>query len=94
MQGVFINPAFIEPFGLTLIEVCVLKLSGPLYDIFPIFFFSFFRNKYNFCSFIVQAAAHGLPIVATKNGGPVDIHQVCLLIGHKELIEGSTCIVH
>ncbi|KAG6428161.1 hypothetical protein SASPL_112410 [Salvia splendens] len=40
-KGVFINPAFIEPFGLTLIE----------------------------------AAAHGLPMVATKNGGPVDIHQ-------------------
>ncbi|KAJ4763301.1 Sucrose-phosphate synthase [Rhynchospora pubera] len=40
-KGVFINPAFIEPFGLTLIE----------------------------------AAAHGLPIVATKNGGPVDIHK-------------------
>ncbi|CAA2969879.1 probable sucrose-phosphate synthase 2 [Olea europaea subsp. europaea] len=39
-KGVFINPAFIEPFGLTLIE----------------------------------AAAHGLPMVATKNGGPVDIH--------------------
>ncbi|VFQ76063.1 unnamed protein product [Cuscuta campestris] len=38
-RGVFINPAFIEPFGLTLIE----------------------------------AAAHGLPLVATKNGGPVDI---------------------
>ncbi|KAJ4758091.1 Sucrose phosphate synthase [Rhynchospora pubera] len=41
-KGVFINPAFIEPFGLTLIE----------------------------------ASAHGLPIVATKNGGPVDIHKV------------------
>ncbi|XP_047941719.1 probable sucrose-phosphate synthase 1 isoform X1 [Salvia hispanica] len=41
-KGVFINPAFIEPFGLTLIE----------------------------------AAAHGLPIVATKNGGPVDIDRV------------------
>ncbi|RVW43842.1 putative sucrose-phosphate synthase 1 [Vitis vinifera] len=38
----FINPAFIEPFGLTLIE----------------------------------AAAYGLPIVATRNGGPVDIHRV------------------
>nr|AAC60545.2 sucrose-phosphate synthase [Spinacia oleracea] len=38
-KGVFINPAFIEPFGLTLIE----------------------------------AAAYGLPIVRTKNGGPVDI---------------------
>ncbi|KAF8393148.1 hypothetical protein HHK36_021389 [Tetracentron sinense] len=41
-NGVFINPAFIEPFGLTLIE----------------------------------AAAYGLPTVATKNGGPVDIHRV------------------
>lgn len=41
-KGVFINPAFIEPFGLTLIE----------------------------------AAAHGLPMVATRNGGPVDIHRV------------------
>ncbi|GKB35831.1 probable sucrose-phosphate synthase 1, partial [Tanacetum coccineum] len=36
-KGVFINPAFIEPFGLTLIE----------------------------------AAAYGLPMVATKNGGLV-----------------------
>lgn len=25
---------------------------------------------------LVQAAAHGLPLVATKNGGPVDIHRV------------------
>ncbi|XP_073013680.1 probable sucrose-phosphate synthase 2 [Typha latifolia] len=40
-KGVFINPALVEPFGLTLIE----------------------------------AAAHGLPTVATKNGGPVDIHR-------------------
>ncbi|KAH6816225.1 sucrose phosphate synthase 3F [Perilla frutescens var. frutescens] len=40
-KGVFINPAFIEPFGLTLIE----------------------------------AAAHGLPMVATQNGGPVDINR-------------------
>ncbi|KAL0326447.1 UNVERIFIED_CONTAM: putative sucrose-phosphate synthase 4 [Sesamum radiatum] len=38
-KGVFINPALVEPFGLTLIE----------------------------------AAAYGLPIVATRNGGPVDI---------------------
>ncbi|KAL9659965.1 hypothetical protein QQ045_024775 [Rhodiola kirilowii] len=41
-KGVFINPAFIEPFGLTLLE----------------------------------ATAYGLPMVATKNGGPVDIHRV------------------
>ncbi|KAG2713362.1 hypothetical protein I3760_04G173500 [Carya illinoinensis] len=41
-KGVFINPAFMEPFGLTLLE----------------------------------ASAYGLPIVATKNGGPVDIHRV------------------
>ncbi|GLT97758.1 hypothetical protein SLE2022_153070 [Rubroshorea leprosula] len=40
-KGVFINPALVEPFGLTLIE----------------------------------AAAHGLPMVATKNGGPVDIQR-------------------
>lgn len=40
-KGVFVNPALVEPFGLTLIE----------------------------------AAAHGLPNVATKNGGPVDIHR-------------------
>ncbi|CAK7345312.1 unnamed protein product [Dovyalis caffra] len=41
-KGVFINLAFIAPFGRALIE----------------------------------AAAHGLPTVATKNGGSVDIHQV------------------
>ncbi|XP_078430712.1 putative sucrose-phosphate synthase 1 [Wolffia australiana] len=41
-KGVVINPAFVEPFGLTLIE----------------------------------AASHGLPMVATKNGGPVDIQKV------------------
>ncbi|XVF29787.1 hypothetical protein REPUB_Repub16aG0001200 [Reevesia pubescens] len=41
-KGVFINPALVEPFGLTLIE----------------------------------AAAYGLPVVATKNGGPVDILKV------------------
>lgn len=40
-KGVFINPALVEPFGLTLIE----------------------------------AAAHGIPTVATKNGGPVDIQK-------------------
>lgn len=27
-------------------------------------------------SLLLQAAAHGLPMVATKNGGPVDIHKV------------------
>ncbi|KAL5714762.1 sucrose-phosphate synthase [Ranunculus cassubicifolius] len=41
-KGVFINPALVEPFGLTLIE----------------------------------ASAYGLPTVATKNGGPVDINKV------------------
>ncbi|KAL3677566.1 hypothetical protein R1sor_027514 [Riccia sorocarpa] len=40
-KGVFISPALVEPFGLTLIE----------------------------------AAAHGLPMVATKNGGTVDIQK-------------------
>jgi len=42
-QGVFVNPALTEPFGLTLLE----------------------------------AAASGLPIVATENGGPVDIIENC-----------------
>ena len=42
-RGVFINPALIEPFGLTLIE----------------------------------ASACGLPIVATNDGGPVDIVKNC-----------------
>ena len=42
-QGIFINPALTEPFGLTLLE----------------------------------AAASGLPIVATENGGPVDIIENC-----------------
>lgn len=30
-------------------------------------------------SLLLQAAAHGLPMVATKNGGPVDINKVNLL---------------
>ena len=42
-QGVFINPALIEPFGITLIE----------------------------------ASSCGLPIVATRDGGPVDIVKNC-----------------
>ncbi|MCW9012181.1 MAG: HAD-IIB family hydrolase [Gammaproteobacteria bacterium] len=42
-QGVFINPALTEPFGLTLIE----------------------------------AAASGLPIIATEDGGPKDIIENC-----------------
>lgn len=43
LQGVFINPALTEPFGLTLIE----------------------------------AAACGLPIIATEDGGPIDIIKNC-----------------
>lgn len=42
-KGVFVNPAFTEPFGLTLIE----------------------------------AAASGLPILATDDGGPKDIVRAC-----------------
>ncbi|MFV0438371.1 MAG: HAD-IIB family hydrolase [Desulfopila sp.] len=42
-RGVFVNPALVEPFGLTLIE----------------------------------ASASGLPIVATNDGGPVDIVRNC-----------------
>ncbi|MBK6998825.1 MAG: glycosyltransferase [Rhodoferax sp.] len=43
LQGVFVNPALTEPFGLTLIE----------------------------------AAACGLPLVATEDGGPTDIIRNC-----------------
>jgi hypothetical protein len=28
------------------------------------------------CLFCEQAAMHGLPVIATKNGAPVEIHQV------------------
>ncbi|KAH0905618.1 hypothetical protein HID58_037445 [Brassica napus] len=48
-KGVFINPALVEPFGLTLIE----------------------------------AAAHGLPMVATKNGGPA-LHNGLLVDPHDQ----------
>lgn len=59
-KGVFINPALVEPFGLTIIE----------------------------------AAAYGLPVVATKNGGPVDIlkalHNGLLVDPHSaEAITGA-----
>lgn len=49
-KGVFVNPAFTEPFGLTLLE----------------------------------AAAAGLPVVATRDGGPRDIIEVC---GNGELVD-------
>lgn len=49
-SGIFVNPAFIEPFGLTILE----------------------------------AAAQGLPVVATRNGGPVDIVGD---IGHGLLVD-------
>lgn len=59
-RGVFVNPALVEPFGLTLIE----------------------------------ASACGLPIVATNDGGPVDIIKNCesgLLVdvGQPEAISGA-----
>ncbi|CAA6667899.1 unnamed protein product [Spirodela intermedia] len=47
-KGVFINPALVEPFGLTLIEWLPRKYTG---------------------------CCPRAPMVATKNGGPVDIHQ-------------------
>eukprot|EP01018_Ginkgo_biloba_P030943 Gb_24777 [translate_table: standard] len=50
-EGVFINPALTEPFGLTLIEL----------------------------------ATHGLPMVATKNGGPAGIERTL----KNEMLEDS-----
>jgi hypothetical protein len=47
-----------------------------------------FNTKSNTCSSSVQAAAYGLPIVATKNGGPVDIHRVCPLVEPSYYLEG------
>ena len=41
--------------------------------------------------FAEQAAAHGLPMVATKNGGPVDIHRVCMLIKKNKDITLLVC---
>ena len=70
MQGVFINPAFIEPFGLTLIEVLFLIIARSFVFMITSGFVPIVAL------FVEQAAAHGLPIVATKNGGPVDIHRV------------------
>lgn len=41
----------------------------------------FFKKIYVFL--FGQAAAHGLPMVATKNGGPVDIHKVLIFATHQ-----------
>jgi len=61
-QGVFVNPALNEPFGLTLLE----------------------------------AAAAGLPVVATCYGGPVDIvgrlHNGVLVDPADERLIGDTCL--
>ncbi|MDH3393390.1 MAG: glycosyltransferase, partial [Desulfobulbaceae bacterium] len=60
-QGVFVNPALVEPFGLTLIE----------------------------------AAACGVPIIATKEGGPADIIGNCtngILVDPTNFKEISTAL--
>lgn len=64
-NGVFVNPALTEPFGLTLIE----------------------------------AAASGLPIVATEDGGPIDIISNCkngyLIdpLNHEDIIKNLTKVL-
>jgi len=70
-QGVFINPALVEPFGLTLIEV---GFDSCFFHYLPSFTCGNEIDQFMFE--LMQAAAHGLPMVATKNGGPVDIHRV------------------
>lgn len=69
-KGVFINPALVEPFGFTLIEVLSHLLHDACLD--SAFFYD------SMCLQVLQAAAYGLPVVATKNGGPVDILKVYL----------------
>ncbi|CAI5501725.1 unnamed protein product, partial [Closterium sp. Naga37s-1] len=64
--------SLVEPFGLTLIESSLVVLSFlpsaslSLRFILPV----------HSSPFTPQAAAHGLPMVATKNGGPVDIQKM------------------
>ena len=67
LKGVFINPALVEPFGLTLIEVT---------RFIPRLCFFTSLHAPTIYHYVWQAAAYGLPIVATKNGGPVDIVKV------------------
>lgn len=76
MKGVFINPALVEPFGLTLIEVSV---HDPFCDKLRSYHCHISVDKYVESLDFLQAAAYGLPIVATKNGGPVDIVKVTFL---------------
>jgi hypothetical protein len=52
MQGVFINPAFIEPFGLTLIEVLIST-----YEEFIFLRLIVIQNQYNFCCSFVTGGS-------------------------------------
>ncbi|CAI6007232.1 unnamed protein product [Closterium sp. NIES-65] len=107
-KGVFVNPALVEPFGLTLIEMVFSPcrpsrfhgaISVPSPSLFhpptplpsptrpplaiptpafhPLLLISCLSPFAIFALFHTsQAAAHGLPMVATKNGGPVDIQKM------------------
>ena len=63
-HGLFTNVALQEPFGLTVIEA---RKTAYIEAELPC------QSLYIVTAEALQAAAHGVPTVATKNGGPVDI---------------------
>jgi sucrose-phosphate synthase len=78
IQGAFVNVAYFEQFGVTLIEVRTLFILINCYYSFVILQCPK-CNRFVNCYTYEQAAMNGLPVIATKNGAPVEIHQVCLL---------------
>jgi sucrose-phosphate synthase len=69
-QGAFVNVAYFEQFGVTLIEVRTIEIRNSF------MYLTISMPLLPICSFCEQAAMHGLPVIATKHGAPVEIHQV------------------